>query len=64
MTDSFQDDLLAPPVYTRPSEYNGMKVPDVLLSGHKRKLMNGGWRRLFKEQKIEDQIFIISLKNH
>ncbi|MFL5730588.1 MAG: tRNA (guanosine(37)-N1)-methyltransferase TrmD [Cytophagaceae bacterium] len=34
LTDSFQDDLLAPPVYTRPADYQGMKVPDVLLSGH------------------------------
>ncbi|MGY6521705.1 MAG: tRNA (guanosine(37)-N1)-methyltransferase TrmD [Mongoliitalea sp.] len=34
LTDSFQDGLLAPPVYTRPAEYDGMKVPDVLLSGH------------------------------
>jgi tRNA (guanine37-N1)-methyltransferase len=34
LTDSFQDDLLAPPIYTRPSEYKGWKVPDVLLSGH------------------------------
>lgn len=34
LTDSFQDGLLAPPVYTRPAEYEGMKVPDVLLSGH------------------------------
>ena len=33
LTDSFQDGLLAPPVYTRPAEYNGWKVPDVLLSG-------------------------------
>ena len=33
LTDSFQDDLLSPPVYTRPPEYNGWKVPDVLLSG-------------------------------
>jgi tRNA (guanine37-N1)-methyltransferase len=32
--DSFQDDLLAPPVYTRPAEFDGMKVPDVLLSGN------------------------------
>ncbi len=32
--DSFQDDLLAPPVYTRPAEYNGWKVPDILLSGN------------------------------
>lgn len=34
LSDSFQDDLLAPPVYTRPAEFRGMKVPDVLLSGH------------------------------
>lgn len=34
LTDSFQDDLLAPPVYTRPAEFNGWKVPDVLTSGH------------------------------
>lgn len=33
LTDSFQDDLLAPPVYTRPPEFKGMKVPEVLLSG-------------------------------
>ena len=34
LTDCFQDNLLAPPVYTRPAEFNGWKVPDVLLSGH------------------------------
>lgn len=34
LTDSFQDNLLAPPVYTRPQDYNGHSVPDVLLSGH------------------------------
>lgn len=34
LTDSFQDNLLAPPVYTRPADYKGWKVPDVLLSGH------------------------------
>ena len=34
LTDSFQDNLLAPPVYTRPAEYNGWKVPDVLTSGN------------------------------
>jgi tRNA (guanine37-N1)-methyltransferase len=33
LTDSFQDDLLSPPVYTRPPEFKGMKVPEVLLSG-------------------------------
>lgn len=34
LTDSFQDNLLAPPIYTRPREYKGMKVPDVLFSGN------------------------------
>lgn len=34
LTDSFQDNLLSPPVYTRPAEYEGLKVPDVLLSGN------------------------------
>lgn len=34
LSDSFQDDLLAPPVYTRPAEFRGLKVPDILLSGH------------------------------
>jgi tRNA (guanine37-N1)-methyltransferase len=38
LSDSFQDDLLAPPVYTRPAEYKGWKVPDVLLSGHQAKV--------------------------
>lgn len=40
--DSFQDDLLAPPVYTRPAEYNGWKVPDILLSGNTPKIEE--WR--------------------
>ena len=38
LTDSFQDGLLAPPVYTRPAEYNGWKVPEVLLSGNHKKI--------------------------
>ncbi|MBN7814923.1 tRNA (guanosine(37)-N1)-methyltransferase TrmD [Algoriphagus pacificus] len=42
LTDSFQDGLLAPPVYTRPAEFEGMKVPDVLLSGHEAKINE--WR--------------------
>jgi tRNA (guanine37-N1)-methyltransferase len=40
--DSFQDNLLAPPVYTRPAEYEGWKVPEVLLSGHEANIDN--WR--------------------
>jgi len=42
LTDSFQDGLIAPPVYTRPAEYNGWKVPDVLMSGHEAKIRQ--WR--------------------
>ena len=38
LSDSFQDGLLAPPVYTRPAEYKGWKVPDILLSGHAAKI--------------------------
>lgn len=42
LSDSFQDDLIAPPVYTRPASYNGWQVPDVLLSGHEKKIEE--WR--------------------
>lgn len=42
LSDSFQDNLLAPPVYTRPAEYKGWKVPDILLSGHEAKISE--WR--------------------
>jgi tRNA (guanine37-N1)-methyltransferase len=42
LTDSFQDNLLAPPVYTRPADYNGWKVPEILLSGDPKKIEE--WR--------------------
>ncbi|MBZ0326065.1 MAG: tRNA (guanosine(37)-N1)-methyltransferase TrmD [Altibacter sp.] len=42
LTDSFQDNLLAPPIYTRPAEYKGWKVPEVLLSGNTAKIE--AWR--------------------
>lgn len=48
LTDSFQDNLLAPPVYTRPAEWRGMKVPAILLSGHTAKIDE--WRH---EQAVE-----------
>lgn len=48
LTDSFQDDLLAPPVYTRPAEYKGWKVPDILLSGNLKEIDK--WK---EEQSIE-----------
>jgi len=43
LTDSFQDGLVAPPVYTRPAEYKGWKVPDVLISGHEANIEE--WRQ-------------------
>ena len=48
LSDSFQDNLLSPPVYTRPADYNGWKVPDILLSGHQKKIDE--WRH---EQALE-----------
>ena len=42
LTDSFQDNLLAPPVYSRPAEYKGWTVPEILLSGHEKKIEE--WR--------------------
>ena len=38
LTDSFQDNLLEPPIYTRPAEYKGWRVPDILLSGHEARI--------------------------
>lgn len=48
LSDSFQDGLLAPPVYTRPADYNGWRVPDILLSGHEARIAD--WRH---EQAME-----------
>jgi tRNA (guanine37-N1)-methyltransferase len=48
LTDSFQDNLLAPPVYTRPADYKGWKVPDILLSGNEREIEK--WKH---EQSLE-----------
>ncbi|MBP1618587.1 MAG: tRNA ((1)-)-methyltransferase [Bacteroidetes bacterium] len=48
LSDSFQDNLLAPPVYTRPAEYKGWHVPDILLSGHEAKISD--WKH---EQAVE-----------
>nr|WP_299417386.1 tRNA (guanosine(37)-N1)-methyltransferase TrmD [uncultured Emticicia sp.] len=42
LTDSFQDNLLAPPVYTRPANFEGWEVPEILLSGHQKKIDD--WR--------------------
>lgn len=52
LSDSFQDNLLAPPVYTRPADYKGWTVPEVLLSGHERKIHE--WRLEQAEKRTKD----------
>lgn len=51
--DSFQDDLLAPPVYTRPAEFRGMKVPEILLSGDLKKIAE--WRHEQSVQRTQER---------
>jgi tRNA (guanine37-N1)-methyltransferase len=51
LSDSFQDDLVAPPVYTRPAEFRGWKVPEVLLSGHEEKIRQWRYERSLERTK-------------
>jgi tRNA (guanine37-N1)-methyltransferase len=51
LSDSFQDGLVAPPVYTRPAEYKGLRVPDVLLSGHAANIEK--WKQDQAEQRTQ-----------
>ncbi len=53
LSDSFQDQLLSPPVYTRPAEYKGWKVPDILLSGHDLKIAE--WRHEQSVQRTKER---------
>jgi len=53
LTDSFQDNLLAPPIYTRPSNYKGWKVPEVLLSGNERVITE--WREQEAIKRTEEK---------
>lgn len=53
LTDSFQDNLVAPPVYTRPAEYKGWQVPDVLLSGHQAKIEE--WRHAQSVERTKER---------
>ena len=57
LSDSFQDDLLAPPVYTRPADFRGWKVPDILLSGNEAEIYK--WRHeqsVIKTEKIRPDL--------
>lgn len=51
LTDTFQDGLLAAPIYTRPAEYNGWRVPDVLLSGHEANIDQWRWEQAMERTK-------------
>jgi tRNA (guanine37-N1)-methyltransferase len=51
LSDSFQDGLLAPPVYTRPADYKGWKAPEILLSGHERNIQE--WRLQQAQERTE-----------
>ena len=53
LSDSFQDDLLAPPVYSRPAEFNGWKVPDILLSGHASKIEQWRFEKSIERTKLK-----------
>jgi len=53
LTDSFQDNLLAPPVYTRPADFRGMKVPEILLQGDPKKVEE--WRYEQALQRTKDR---------
>ncbi|NEV94114.1 tRNA (guanosine(37)-N1)-methyltransferase TrmD [Psychroflexus sp. YR1-1] len=53
LTDAFQDNLLSPPIYTRPAEYKGHEVPKILLSGHQRKIDD--WRDEKALQRTKDR---------
>ncbi len=52
LSDSFQDNLIAPPVYTRPAEYSGWKVPEILLSGHQAKIEQWRLEKSYARTKI------------
>lgn len=52
LSDSFQDNLLAAPVYTRPAEYKGWKVPDILLSGHEAKIREWELNQSYERTKL------------
>ena len=53
LTDSFQDGMISPPVYTRPASYNGWEVPPVLLSGHQAKI--DAWRQEQSEKRTRER---------
>ena len=52
LSDCFQDDMLSAPIYTRPAEYNGWKVPDILLSGNEAKIKEWEMEQSYERTKL------------
>jgi len=63
LSDSFQDGLLAPPVYTRPEDFEGMKVPKVLMSGHAEKIEKWRFEKAVERTK-QKRPDLLSSNNH
>ncbi|MCS7005630.1 MAG: tRNA (guanosine(37)-N1)-methyltransferase TrmD [Cytophagales bacterium] len=64
LTDSFQDGLIAPPVYTRPADFEGMKVPEILLSGHTAKISAWNLEQSIKRTKERRPALYEKIKHH
>ena len=64
LTDSFQDGLLAPPIYTRPADYKGWKVPEVLLSGHAAKIADWNLSQALERTKRLRPYLLDEKNNH
>ena len=65
LSDSFQFILLAPPVYTRPADYKGWKVPDVLLSGHEAKIRDWEFQQsLERTQRLRPDLLVDSINDN
>ena len=63
LTDSFQDGMLAPPVYTRPEDYKGYKVPEILLSGHEKKIQEWRYEQALERTRTRRPDLYDKLKN-
>lgn len=63
LTDSFQDGMLAPPVYTRPEDYKGEKVPEILLSGHEKKIEEWRFEQALERTRLRRPDLYEKLKN-
>lgn len=64
LTDSFQDNLLSPPVYTRPAEFRDLKVPEILLSGHQAKIEDWRYEQALNRTRIRRPDLLTNEQSH